>query len=338
MLRCDCELTVVMPVHDALPWLDAAIESVLGQTFGQFQFKIYDDNSTDGSYERAREWARRDRRITVTRGESRIGPSASSQAVAMMAKSEFVARMDADDIAHPERLAMQIDALQADPSAVLVGSTIEMIDAKGCLIRGATPGRIAGAAPPFAHSSVMYRRAAFNEAGGYLPGTEYFEDLDLYRRLARLGRILVINRPLLQLRFAGQNARLHDDRLEVLRRVERQYGHVWHGSSGNADQRIVPLAFYSIAVLSILSMQRPRLLGLMMKNASFAQPLTAFAILGMVAVAEVSPRLARGIGQSLSWLRERRYARQFVAGAVYPWSFPGIYSPSFVTNPKLDTD
>lgn len=322
-------VTVVMPVYNALPWLDAAIESMLTQTLGDFALAIYDDHSSDGSYERALEWAARDQRISVSRGTRRLGPSASSQAAAMLARSEFVARMDADDISHPERLAQQLAALQADPGAVLVGSTIEMIDGKGKVIRAATPGRIAGKAPPFAHPSIMYRRHAFDAAGGYRPGTEYFEDLDLFRRMAGQGRILVINRPLLQLRFAGQNARLTDDRMAVLRRVERQYGHGWSEADDAPDHRIAPLAFYSLAVLSILTLQRPHLVGMMLRHASFAKPLVAMAVLAMVTVAEVSPLLARGIGDALSWWRERRTAGRFVPGEVYRWDFPGVSATAF---------
>jgi glycosyltransferase involved in cell wall biosynthesis len=170
------DVTVVMPVHNAMPYLDAAIESVLAQTHTRFGLAIYDDASSDGSYQRALDWASRDKRIAVKRGETRLGPCGSSNAAARLAETELVARMDGDDIAMPERLELQLKALHDHPDAVLVGSTFDMIDGEGQIIRPAVPSRIAGAAPPFAHPSIMYRRSAFEAAGGYIAGDQSSTD------------------------------------------------------------------------------------------------------------------------------------------------------------------
>ena len=67
-------VSVVMPVHNALPYLDAAVESILGQSFGDFEFVILDDASTDGSLERLRDWATRDRRIRHSRADESRDP------------------------------------------------------------------------------------------------------------------------------------------------------------------------------------------------------------------------------------------------------------------------
>lgn len=307
-------LTVVMPVYNALPYLDEAIESILAQTHRDFVFAIYDDHSSDGSYEAALAWAAKDNRIRVTRGSDRLGPCASSVAAAALADSEFVARMDADDVAMPTRLEAQLAAFSRHPEATLVGSTFIMIDSAGRCIRRATPGRILGRAPPFAHSTIMYRKQHFDAAGGYRPQTDYFEDLDLYFRLAARGRLLVVNTPLIALRFAGQNARLRDDRAEVLRKIDRLY----HDDPRNP--KISDLAYYSVAVLSILGLQRPRMLGEMIRNASFSHPVRASVILTMVGIAEVSPRLARLIGHAVSAVRERLMMRKLGADTVLEWS------------------
>lgn len=313
-------VTVVMPVFNALPYLDAAIASILAQTLSDFRLAIYDDCSTDGSFERAREWSARDPRIDVTRGARRLGPSASSQAAALLAKTEFVARMDADDIAHPERLQLLIEALEARPEAVLAGSIFELIDAAGEIILKAAPHRISGTAPPFGHASIMYRNAAFRAAGGYRAGTEYYEDLDLYRRMSAQGELLVINRPLLQMRFAGQNARLRDEKLAVLDRIDRQ--HAGYAERQLAQGKILPVSFYALAVLSILALERPRLLGLMARHAHKGNLLSLFAAATMIAIAEVSPRLARGISFGLNALREIRSRRRYQWHGVCRWQFP----------------
>lgn len=312
-------LTVVMPVYNALPYLTAAIESILAQSHKDFLFAIYDDRSTDGSYECLVQWNGRDPRITVTRGTHRLGPSASSQAAALLAQTEFVARMDADDVVHPDRLALQLRAMRGDSDAVLVGSTFELIDRSGRVIRRACAYQLSGAAPPMAHASIMFRRAAFDAVGGYRPGTDYYEDQDFCRRMASAGRLLVINRPLVQVRFAGQHSRLRDDRLHVLRQIDHQFAiPVAARDSGN---RISPMAFYSLASLATLNLDRPHLLGLMAQYGRFDRPLVAGLIMVLITIAEISPGLARWLSRMQSQLRDRLARRRYVDGATYRWDF-----------------
>lgn len=312
----DGALMVVMPVHNAMPYLDAAIESILVQTYADFRLAIYDDASNDGSYERALDWAARDRRIRVDRGEARPGPCGSSNASANLAKTEFVARMDGDDIAMPNRLEMQLQALRDHPEAVLVGSTFNMIDGSGKVIRMATPSRIRGSAPPFAHPSIMYRREVFDAAGGYRAGTEYFEDRDLFERMGRRGTLLVINSPLIGLRFAAQNARLRDDKIEVLERINRQFGEPESGK-----RHLSPMAFYAVGVLAIQAKQRPVLLGTMLRNVHFRNPVRTIAIMGIIALAELSPKLTRALSLAVFYLRDLVPNRKLRDGGVYQWQF-----------------
>jgi GT2 family glycosyltransferase len=308
-----------MPVYNALPYLDVAIESVLAQSHAGFSFEIYDDHSTDGSYERLVEWAARDERISVSRGRQRLGPSASSQAAARLAQTDIVARMDADDIAHPDRLALQFKTLLENVDAVLVGSTFELIDRSGCVIRRAYSYRLSGAAPPMAHASIMYRRAAFEAIGGYRSGTDYYEDQDLCRRVSSQGQVLVFNRPLVQVRFAGQHSRLRDDRLHVLRQIDQQFAIPAEGMG--RPSRISPMAFYSMASLATLNLERPHLLGLMAQHGRFDRPLKGGLIAGLILIAEISPRLARWLGHMQAQLRERWSRRRYAEGATYQWHF-----------------
>jgi glycosyltransferase involved in cell wall biosynthesis len=100
-----------MPVHNALPYLDAAVESILGQSRKDFEFVIYDDASTDGSSERLEEWTRRESRIRLFRGERNLGPAASSNAVVRHARAPLIARRNADDISLSDRLERQSEVL-----------------------------------------------------------------------------------------------------------------------------------------------------------------------------------------------------------------------------------
>jgi glycosyltransferase involved in cell wall biosynthesis len=320
MAGSDPEITVVMPVYNALPFLDAAIASILGQTLTHFRLAIYDDHSEDGSYQRALEWAQRDPRISVARGERRLGPSDSSNAAAMLATTEFAARMDADDVAMPERLALQLEIMKANPEAALVGALFEMIDGTGKVIRPAMRRHLNAATPPIAHASIFYRHAAFQSAGGYRTDTDYFEDQDLYRRLGQVGALLYIDIPLVQLRFAGQHARLRDSRTDVLERINRYYQPA-SCINPNMAKRLDPVAFYAVGVLAVLGLERPNLFWLMIHRTSFKRPLKALAVLAFTGLAEISPRLARWLNALIARLRSGWFADPVTAPSVQVWTF-----------------
>jgi glycosyltransferase involved in cell wall biosynthesis len=310
-------LTVVMPVFNALPYLHEAIASTMAQSYGRFRLAIYDDHSTDGSYEAALKWADRDPRVSVTRGARRLGPSGSSNAAAALADTEFVARMDADDVMVPERLETQLAALTRFPDAVMIGSTFGMIDGKGQRIREARRTCIGDGYLPIAHPSILYRRTALEAIGGYCTSSDYFEDRDLYRRMAVHGQILVIDRALINVRFAGQHARLNDDSESVLRKLDRFYA-----CDPAAGQRLSPMSFYSVAHLAMIASKRPHIFGLMLRKACFAKPRTAVPLAAIVGLAELSPRLARSTWRAASAVRGMFAKRLQTHGEIYVWD-PG---------------
>src|ERR1044072_7752842 len=90
-------ISVVMPVHNALPFLDESINSILKQTFEDFEFVILDDASTDGSYDALEQWAKRDGRIKLHQSSKQLGLAANSKPVVGFARASMIARMDADD-------------------------------------------------------------------------------------------------------------------------------------------------------------------------------------------------------------------------------------------------
>src|SRR5689334_8878938 len=119
-------LTVLMSVYNGVRFLSQAIVSILGQSFGDFEFLIVDDGSDDGSWEILQRHAG-DARIRLIRQDNR-GLAASLNRGLAEARSPLVARMDADDVARPHRLQTQIDFLRERPEIVLVGSAVEIID------------------------------------------------------------------------------------------------------------------------------------------------------------------------------------------------------------------
>ena len=317
MKGSSASVTVVMPVFNALPYLDQAVKSIVGQSHGDFELAIYDDHSTDGSFEAALEWSRRDPRVSVVRGNARLGPSGSSNAAADLARSEFVARMDADDVAYPDRLEVQLAALRRHPEAVMIGSTFDMIDGEERIIRRALMRANDSPFPPMVHSTLFYRRAAFERAGGYRHGTDYYEDHDLYRRMAAVGAVLVLNRPLVGFRYAGQHSRLRDDRQTVIEQTNLLVD--VGDASAPGGRTTSPMSFYTIAVLSIQALERPRLLGLMMRKVHFRQPVRTAAVMAVIALAELAPRLARRVVLALYYLRDRAAHGTFEYGSVYTW-------------------
>ena len=193
-----------MPVCNAQPHLDGAIRSILDQSHGNFEFVIYDDASTDGSTERLRDWALEDDRIRLYEGTRNLGPVGSSAFVVEQAAAQIIARMDADDLCSPDRLAREMEVLRANPAAGLVGTLFDIIDSHGRQIREPDRWRLArkSAFVPFAaHGSIMFRRAVFDQAGGYRVESEYWEDQDLVVRISWISDVLIIPSPLYQVRL-----------------------------------------------------------------------------------------------------------------------------------------
>lgn len=189
-------VSVVMPVRDAAPYLEESVTSILGQSFDDFELVAVDDGSVDESPEILRRLAAQDGRITVHEHRTPHGLVGSSNDAVSRANAPLIARMDADDIAHPDRLLRQVEVFAANPEAVLVGTLFQGIDAGGRVVRPLDRARLLRPTTiPFPHGSAMFRRAAFDSVGGYRPGTEGWEDQDLFVRLGRLGDVLTITEP-----------------------------------------------------------------------------------------------------------------------------------------------
>ncbi len=201
-------ISVVMPVHNGGAHLDAAIGSVVGQTWRDFEFVILDDASTDDTPAILERWVARDPRIRLARSPAREGWGGSSDRVARLATAPVCARMDADDVAHPERLAREWAVLRDHPDVVLVGTLSEGIDREGRRVRPRDRWVLLRrtSLPPFPHGTIMFRRAAFLEIGGYRRDIEVGEDLDLCQRMSHRGRVVVLVDALYQYRFHAGSA------------------------------------------------------------------------------------------------------------------------------------
>ncbi len=206
-------ISVVMPVHNARAFLPQSIESILTQRFEDFEFVILDDGSTDGSEDILNEWAKKDSRIRLFQSSECLGLSRSSNRVVSECQTPIIARMDADDISHPDRLQLQFQVLDDDPDVVAVGTLCIGIDADNREVRPRDRWRIVRRSGyiPFPHGSSMFRKRCFDEIGGYCEDLKRGEDQDLFHRLATKGRVVTLPDVLYNYRYHTDNSTLHEN-------------------------------------------------------------------------------------------------------------------------------
>ena len=203
-------VSVVMPMRNAVRFLDQAIDSILAQSFTDFEFIIVDDGSTDGSLARARTFA--DPRIRI-HARPATGIAAALNAGIALARGDLIARMDADDIALPNRIHEQVSLLRERPDIAAVGSGYQVIDRQGKPLRVIIPPvdpdeirQILPHANCMAHPTMVMRRDAVVRAGGYRDLFPICEDYDLWLRLSETSLLTNIPEPLLLYREHNANA------------------------------------------------------------------------------------------------------------------------------------
>ncbi len=205
-------VSVVMPVRNAEAWLAQAVESVFVQTLADFELIVVDDGSTDASPEIIAALSRRDSRIRPVRQPQPEGLVSALNKALGLARAPLLARLDADDVALPERLARQVRCFNEQSGLVLLGSWAERIDEGGRRIgysRPETnPERLAEMVQwsnPFVHSSVMMRTALAQKIGGYRDAFLGAEDADLWLRLSEHGIAANLPHALVRYRIHGGN-------------------------------------------------------------------------------------------------------------------------------------
>lgn len=214
-------VSVIMPVYNGETYLAEAIDSVLSQTFPDFELLIHDDGSTDGTAAILRDFASRDGRIRVSSGEN-LGVGGAPNRMIRDARGDYIARLDADDICLPDRLARQVAILDARPDLDVLGMTAIIIDAAG---RRIVENRMAPTHEEIdarhlrglcslTHSSVMMRAETLRRAGGYDPEYRSAEDIDLWLRLAEVGRLANAPEP-------GVKYRIHENSISDTKRDEQ---------------------------------------------------------------------------------------------------------------------
>jgi glycosyltransferase involved in cell wall biosynthesis len=221
-------VSVVMPVFNTERYVAHALQSILDQTFTDFEFIILDDESTDSSVHIIQEFAERDERIRFFPLEHRGYVSLLRRGL-NHCRGEFVARMDSDDIALPDRFEKQIAYLQQNPDCVAVGSRVVLIDPYGAKVERPThkttheeiEGELLnGVGWAMVHPTVMMRREPLMRVGGYREDLMVSEDLDLFLRLGEVGKLVNLPDVLLQYRQHLQS--VNYTKYEAQKAVKRQ--------------------------------------------------------------------------------------------------------------------
>jgi glycosyltransferase involved in cell wall biosynthesis len=220
-------VSIIMPVYNAAAYLAEAVDSILAQTYRDFQFVIVNDGSTDRSPAILERYAQRDNRIKLISRPNTGIVGALNDALAE-ATGQYVARMDADDVSEPNRLAVQVDFLDKHPDVVAVGSRVVGIDPCGCELFHSEhklshdeidAELLNGVGWALVHPAVVMRRDVVRQLGGYRKQWQWVEDLDLFLRLAEIGRLANVGEFLLNYRQhtesvnrtrAAEQARLAD--------------------------------------------------------------------------------------------------------------------------------
>jgi hypothetical protein len=199
-------ISVLLPVRDGEEHLAAALESLIRQSEPRIEIIAIDDGSRDATPRLLAAMAAQEPRLMVVR-QSRDGLVAALNRGLALARAPFVARMDGDDIAHPERLERQAAFLAAHPDVAVVGSAIRVVDRRGQWLRDqafpSEPAAVARAleqANCLAHPSVMLRRDIVLAAGGYRGAFVMAEDFDLWLRLSERHPLANLPTPLLDYR------------------------------------------------------------------------------------------------------------------------------------------
>lgn len=199
------KVTVLMSVYNGEDHLTQSIESILLQTYKDFEFIIINDGSTDDTLKIITSF--NDSRIKII-NQKNAGLTKSLNRGLSLVKSDFIARIDADDISHPERISKQIHFLQSNPDIVLVGSNAIIIDENGNRL-GKTHfpynhdeliEKMIELISPFPHASVFFRQKVALDMGGYNERFLRGQDFDLWLRISQKFKIACLKEPLIFLR------------------------------------------------------------------------------------------------------------------------------------------
>jgi glycosyltransferase involved in cell wall biosynthesis len=217
-------VSVVVPSYNNAGFIEATMDSILGQTFEDFELVVADHSSADGTWELLQRY-RADPRVRLLRTSAGGGAPRNWEQVTAAARGELVKLVCGDDILYPDCLRLQVEAMDANDSVVLVAARRDLIDARGAVIitarglaglTGCVPGRVAARHTVVAGSNifgepacVLIRRAALERAGGWDGRHPYVIDEATYVNVLLRGDFLGMGAALAAFRLSSSQWSVH---------------------------------------------------------------------------------------------------------------------------------
>lgn len=231
--RPAASVSILLPVHNAAAYLGLTLASLVWQTHTDFEVVAIDDGSSDSSGRILDDWASKDERFRVAH-QKKCGLVETLNRAISLARSSLIARADADDIYHPERLERQIAYFASQPDVVLLGARTIKIDSRGRnLYHESQPlahdeilrTLVAGFGGVIPHPVAMFRKSAALAVGGYRMEAQHCEDTDLWLRLSEVGRIANLPQHLVKYRVhhSSVSATQWQDRRADAQRVATEW-------------------------------------------------------------------------------------------------------------------
>lgn len=251
-------ISVVMPVYNTEKFVEEAVQSILNQTFQDFEFIIIDDGSTDRTPDILRSFT--DPRIHLLFNGKNEGNYPARNRGCRLAKGKYIAVMDADDIALPERLEKQVEFMEQNPDILACGTAYRLMDRNKVIVE-ATDWKdiryILMKTFCMLHPTLLIRKNRMEQVGYYKTESRYAEDYDLVLRLVRCGKIVNIPNILV-------NRRLHDEQISNMHKkdqnmyagkIQLRYQHecgIYYPPK-DPEQFLKHIAAYSRATVSYVS-------------------------------------------------------------------------------------
>lgn len=207
------KISVIMPNYNCEKYIDKAIESILNQTFRDFEFIIIDDGSTDNSWNIIQDYAKKDNRIIAIKNEKNLWVSKTRNKAINISKWEYIALMDSDDISLTDRFEKQIQFLNKNLEVWIVGWTMEIMDENWNVYSerkyNLTDTEIRKKLfrySPFCHPLVMIRKSILKKSGFYDIDINLWEDYDLYFRIWKYSKFANLEDVLINYRMSKTNS------------------------------------------------------------------------------------------------------------------------------------
>jgi glycosyltransferase involved in cell wall biosynthesis len=241
-------ITVLMSVYNGEKFVGMAVESILNQSYQDFEFIIIDDGSTDSTPRILVDYKNKDNRIKILTHKNK-GLTRSLNIGASLSKGEFIARQDADDMSMPDRLEKQIAFLKTHTDFAVIGACAVCTDGQGKVVTTSENNKYGTVIKvdvskqnPIPHSSAMFRKDVFNLCNGYDESFRVAQDFDLWNRMAKWGDIALMPTILLKRRMINQGVSQKKIKEQMVAAAKIR----WKYRSGGSIKTMGYILFYGL--------------------------------------------------------------------------------------------